>query len=410
MNESERIIAKTLKFSPDTTYAYPLVIKSGKGCYIEDVDGKKYLDFNSNVCSCPLGYGHPEILDVIKKRANSGAHKIAGQDFFTEEQADMAEKIISIVPRHLKKVFFVNSGAEAVENAIKLAYRFKNKPNPNNLYGVSCYGAFHGRTLGALTFTYSKPVHKKGYPELGVKRINFCTKDDDENVNEIRTVLSENYEQAAFVIMEIVQGEGGYNIASRKFVQNVKEETKRYRIPLIVDEVQSGLGRTGEWWAFQHYDLEPDIIASAKGLQVGVAVFSEKFDPKEKAAISSTWGGGSRIDLAVGLKTIEIIERDKLVKNAYRMGKYIVDRLKNLKERYPEFIVDVRGLGLMIGVELDTKDNRDFIEEKAFKDGLLLLGCGEKTIRIAPPLNITEEEADKGLDILEAQINRLAHG
>jgi 4-aminobutyrate aminotransferase len=412
MKNSEKIVKKTLKYCPDTTFAYPLVIKSGKGCWIEDVDGKKYLDFNSNVCSCPIGYGNREIIEVIREFTKISANKVAGQDFFTEEQANLAEKLISIVPKRLNKVFFVNSGAEAVENAIKLAYRNKSisyKISPDDLYGVSCYGAFHGRTLGALTFTYSKPVQKKGYPELKVKRIKFCTSDEDENIDEIKNLLDREADEIAFVITEIVQGEGGYNIASKKFIQNLRKETERYKIPLIIDEVQSGLGRTGKWWAFEHYDIEPDIMSVGKALQVGATVFNEKYDPKERSAISSTWGGGDRIDMAIGLKIIEIIEREKLLKNAEKVGNYILDRIKELEKEYPQIITGTRGLGLMIAVDFNTKENRDFVEKKAFEDGLLLLGCGEKTIRIAPPLIITEEEVDKGLEIFEAQIRKLIY-
>lgn len=410
MKASESIVKKTLKYCPDTTYSYPLVIKSGEGCYIEDVDGKKYLDFNSNVCSCPLGYNHPEISKIIEKFVNNGAHKVAGQDFFTEEQADLAEKLISIMPKSLSKVFFINTGAEAVENAIKLAYRKRSlslKISPNDLFGVSTYGAFHGRTLGALTFNYSKPVHKKGYPELNVKRIHFCTQDDDENMDEIKAVFAEGTDDIAFVITELVQGEGGYKIASKKFVATLRKETERYRVPLIIDEVQSGLGRTGKWWAFENYGVVPDIVSAAKALQVGATIFKEELDPKERGAISSTWGGGSKIDMAVGLKTIEIIERDKLLENAKKVGKHILDRVKEWEKDYPEIIAKTDGLGLMIRVEFNTKDNRDFVEQKAFEEGLLLLGCGEKTIRIAPPLVLTNDQADAGLDIFEKLIRKL---
>ncbi|HLC59575.1 MAG TPA: aminotransferase class III-fold pyridoxal phosphate-dependent enzyme [archaeon] len=408
MSEVDRIVRNTLKNCIDTTYAYPLVIKSGEGCYLEDVDGKKFLDFNSNVCSCPIGYGHPEIVQLIEKIAKSGAHKVAGQDFFTEEQSQLAQKLLSIMPSNLNKVFFISTGTEAVENAIKLSFRKRSealKKQPNELFGISCYGAFHGRTLGSLTFTYSKNVHKKGYPELNVKRIKFKTEDDKEN--EIKDVIRENPDEVAFVITEVVQGEGGYNIASRKFIRELREETERYRIPLIIDEVQSGLGRTGKWWGFENYGIVPDFVSSSKALQVGATIFNEKFDPKEQGAVSSTWGGGSRIDLAVGLKTIEIIEREKLLKNAEDMGKYILKRIKDWEKDYQGVVVNTNGLGLMLRVEFDTKENRNFVEDKAFKDGLLLLGCGQKTIRLAPPLSIMEDDIDKGLDIMENQIKKI---
>lgn len=411
MSRSAEIVQRTLRYVPDTTYAYPLVIKGGKGCYLEDVEGRRYLDFTSNVASCPVGYGHPEIAEVIRRYAALGAHKVAGQDFFTEEQALLAEKLLSISPKNLGRVFFVNSGAEANENAIKLAYRKKSIGagiEPNGLLGVSCYGAFHGRTLGALTFTYSKPIHKKGYPELAAIRIPFCTRDEDEGADQIARVLEETGERVAFVILELVQGEGGYNIASKRFIQTVRKETERRGIPLIVDEVQTGLGRTGRWWAIEHYGIEAEFITVAKGLQVGAVLFEEAYDPKERGAISSTWGGGDRIDMAVGLKTIEIIERDRLLDNAANVGGYMLRRLVELSQSFGALVQNPRGLGLMLAMDLPNAELRDRLELEAFRDGLLLLGCGERTIRLIPPLIITEEEADQGLEILERQLRKLA--
>jgi len=399
---AENIVKKTKKFCIETTFAYPLVIKSGFGCYLEDVDGKLYLDFNSNVCSCAVGYNHPEILDTIRNFVGIGAHKIAGQDFYSKEQADLAEELLKVVPKNLSRVLFVNTGAEAVENAIKFAFR-KKGPLP----GVSCTGAFHGRTIGALTFTDSKAVQKKNYPEINHEVIKFCTKDDDSEVNGLHDLIEREW-LPAFVIAECVQGEGGYNIASKKFIRNLRNTSKENGFPLIIDEVQSGLGRTGKWWSFEHFGIRPDIITSAKALQVGAVITSDKYDPQEPGAVSSTWGGGSRIDLAVGLKTIEIIKHERLLDNAKKMGNHMIKRLREMKSRYP-IIHEVRGLGLMIGVEFSKEIYKDLIPKMAFKKGLLVLGCGRKAIRIVPPLIITRDEADKGLDILEDVIKHLKH-
>jgi 4-aminobutyrate aminotransferase len=398
--EAKDIVKKTKKLCVETTFAYPLVIKSGFGCYLEDVDGKLYLDFNSNVCSCAVGYNHPEILDTIRNFVGIGAHKIAGQDFYCSEQADLAEELLKIVPKNLSKVLFVNTGAEAVENAIKFAFR-KKGPLP----GVSCTGAFHGRTIGALTFTDSKAVQKKNYPEINHEVIKFCTKDNDSEINGLHDLIEREW-LPAFVIVECVQGEGGYNIASKKFIRNLRKTSKEYGFPLIIDEVQSGLGRTGKWWSFEHFGIKPDIITSAKALQVGAVVSSKEYDPKEPGAVSSTWGGGSRIDLAVGLKTIEIIRHERLLDNAKKIGNHMIKRLREMKNRYP-IIHDVRGLGLMIGVEFSKEIYKDLIPKMAFKKGLLVLGCGRKAIRIVPPLIITRDDADKGLNILEDVIKHL---
>ncbi len=392
--KAEKIVEKTMKFCIDTTFAYPLVVKTGKGVYLWDVDDKKYLDFSSNVCSSNVGYNHPKILEIIKQYSKIGTHKLAGQDFFIEEQANLAEKLLKIVPKNLKKVFFTNSGAEANENCLKFAYRKKGP-----LVGVSCLGAFHGRTLGALSFTFSKKVHKKNYPELNHERIKFCTNDNDAEIDNIEKKISES-KDIAFIIVEPVQGEGGYNIASKRFLKTLRKVATANDVPLIIDEIQTGMGRTGVWWALEHYGIEPDIMSVAKSLQVGASITSEKYDPKEPGAVSSTWGGGSRIDLAVGLKTIEIIEKEKLLSKSKKNGAYLLSRLKELEEDF-DVVSNARGLGMMCAFDLPNEKIKDKFEFNCFKNGLIILGCGEKSIRAIPPLIIKKGEIDKGLDILE---------
>jgi 4-aminobutyrate aminotransferase len=293
-------------------------------------------------------------------------------------------------------MFFINSGAEAVENAIKVAYRKMSTTTPSTLPGVSCANAFHGRTLGALSFTFSKPVQKKGYPELPVLRIRFCTSDSDPEIDAAEKLLSEN--KVAFILSEVVQGEGGYNIASRQFIHNLRKCADKHGVPLILDEVQSGMGRTGRWWAFEHYGVRPDIMTAAKALQVGMAAYDSGFDPVEQGALSSTWGGGSRIDMAVGAKIIEIIKKDRLLENANVMGAKLKKGLQELVGKGG--ISDVRGLGLMIGIEFDSKQKRDGRLTKAFKKGLLLLPAGQKAMRVIPPLTITEAEVHEGLELM----------
>lgn len=379
----------------ESTFTYPLVVANGHGCYIEDIDDNIFLDFASNIGVSQLGYSHPDIMQVLQKYSKMSALKIAGQDFYSEEHANLAKAVLSIMPENFK-VFFVNSGAEAVENAIKFAYRARGP-----LTGISCYGAFHGRTLGALTFTYSKPVQKKNFPEFPVKRIMFCTKDDDPNIDEISKILDEQ-KDTAFIITEVVQGEGGYNIASRKFIQNLYRAAREHDIPLIIDEVQSGMGRTGEWWAWEHYGIKPDIMTTAKGLQVGATLFDVKYDPHERGVKSSTWGGGHRIDMAVGAAVIEVIKRDRLLDNAKKMGGILLKRLAEFVGKHGA--IDARGLGLMIGVEYESKEKRDQVLQNAFKNGLILLPAGEKAMRVIPPLIITEKEIDEGIEILSKSL------
>ena len=392
-----RIVEEFKKIVYDSTFTYPLVIKTGRGCVIEDIDRIEFLDFTSNIGSCPLGYSHPEILEVIKNYSSveKGIHKIAGQDFYCEEHFDIARKLLSI-SKNNSKVFFINSGAEAVENAIKIAYK-KMGPLP----GISCNSDFHGRTLGALSFTLSKEVQKTNFPELLVKRIKFCTDDSDPQINQLESLLKEY--RVAFIITEIIQGEGGLNVASKLFIQHIRKLADKYKIPLIFDEVQSGMGRTGKWWAYEHYGVEPDIMTVAKALQVGATVYDKKYDPTEPGVLSSTWGGGSRIDMAIGTKIIEIILKNNLLSNSQKIGNML---LKNFADFVGiDGLIDARGIGLMIGLEFDTKMTRDVIVNTLFKKGLLVLPAGMKSIRIMPPLIINEEEAAKGVSLINDTIN-----
>ncbi|MDE1766994.1 MAG: aminotransferase class III-fold pyridoxal phosphate-dependent enzyme [Thaumarchaeota archaeon] len=393
---SKKVIDKMRRYAYDSTFMYPLVIANGQDCVIEDLDGNRFLDFTSNIGACPIGYSHPDVIEVLTEYSTNGTHKIAGQDFYSKEHAELAETLSTILPRNFKS-FFINSGAEAVENAIKIAYR-KMGPLP----GVSCLGAFHGRTLGALSFTFSKPVHKYNFPELPVKRIKFCTRDDDPEIDAIEGILKEN--KVAFILTEVVQGEGGYNVASKKFIKNLRKFATQYGIPLILDEVQSGIGHTGRWWAFEHYDITPDIMSAAKALQVGAAMYNKRLEPADRSALSSTWGGGSRIDMAVGARTIRVIKRDKLLENAARMGSMLKKGLEELAGR--KGVVDVRGLGLMIGLEFDTRVRREKKIAELFKSGLLVLGAGQKSLRIIPPLVITREQIEQGLSIMTQVLSR----
>ncbi|HKU33558.1 MAG TPA: aminotransferase class III-fold pyridoxal phosphate-dependent enzyme [Candidatus Nitrosotalea sp.] len=387
---SRRVIDKMKRYAYDSTFMYPLVIANGHDCIIEDLDGNRFLDFTSNIGACPIGYSHPDIIEILAEYSTNGTHKIAGQDFYSKEHAEIAEEVSKIVPANFKS-FFINSGAEAVENAIKIAYR-KMGPLP----GVSCLGAFHGRTLGALTFTLSKPVHKHNFPEFPVKRIKFCSQDDDPEIDAVESLLKEN--KVAFILTEVVQGEGGYNVASKKFIKNLRKYATEYGVPLILDEVQSGLGHTGKWWAFEHYNVKPDIMTAAKALQVGATMYNKKLEPKDRSALSSTWGGGSRIDMSVGMRTIQVIKRDRLLENATKMGNMLKKGLEELVGK--KGVIDVRGLGLMIGLEFDTRVRREKKIVELFKSGLLTLGAGQKSLRIIPPLVITKKQIEQGLEIM----------
>lgn len=398
---ARKTISVMKRFAVNSTFEYPSAIKDGEGCWLQDTDGNRFLDFNSNICTQPLGYAHPDLMEVLREKSKLGAYKIGGQDFYCEEHAELVRKLIGICPAPLRKAFLVNTGAEAVENAMKFAYRRRGP-----LAGVSCHNAFHGRTLGALSYTHSKAVQKKNCPSLPHHIIGFCARDDDKEIGELEKLIAEAGEPA-FVIVEAVQGEGGYVPASRKFIRELRRIAREHGVPLIFDEVQCGMGRTGKWWGFENYGVVPEIMACGKALQVGAAVTSREYAPPEKGAVSSTWGGGHRIDMAVGARMIEVIKRDKLMISAKRMGAYLMKRLEEIAEAH-DILTEVRGLGLMIGAEIKNKEARDFLLNDCFRSGLFLLGCGVKSVRFAPPLIITEEEADMGLGIFEDSVKKLA--
>jgi len=394
--QAKKIIDTIKKNSYNSTYMYPLVISDGHDCVIKDVDGHEFLDFTSNIGSSPLGYAHPDILEVRAKYAKIGIGKIAGQDFYCEEHAQISNNLLSVLPDNFK-LFLCNSGTEAVENSIKLAYK---KMGP--LQGISCVNAFHGRTLGALTFTNSKLEQKHNFPEFLVKRIKFCTTDNDPEINAVEKLLKEN--KTAFIITELIQGEGGYNVASKKFIKTLRKLANKYSTPLILDEVQSGLGHTGKWWAFEHYDIKPDIMSSAKALQVGASVFDKKFEPKQKGVLSSTWGAGDRISMAVGARIIDVIKRDKLLQNVTRRGQTLRKGLEEMSDKHG--IINIQGLGLMIGIEFDSKQRRDKLLKNLFDRNLLTLPAGKKSIRLIPPLVISEEQIEQGLTIMNEVFSR----
>lgn len=395
-----QIIDRVKNLCYDSTFTYPLVIDTGEGCSVRDVDGNSFLDFTSNIGACPLGYSHPDVMAALAEISKNGAHKIAGQDFYCKEHADLAERFLSIVP-HNFKTFFINSGAEAVENAIKVAYRSRMSQDLPVLPGVSCLGAFHGRTLGALSFTFSKPMQKEGFPGLPAMRIKFCTSDVDPEIDAVDKMLQEN--KVAFVISEVVQGEGGYNVASQKFIKNLRRATQQRGVPLILDEVQSGMGRTGRWWAFEHYGVEPDIMSAAKALQVGATAFRKDLEPSQQGVLSSTWGGGDRVDMAVGAAVIDVIKRDRLLANATAMGERLKKGIGELVGKKGG-VGSVRGIGLMIGIEFDEKAGRDAALARLFKKGLLLLPAGQKAMRAIPPLVVTKEEIDEGIESMTSEL------
>ena len=400
--KSIKILSRLRRLNGGYSDAYPYVYSGdGQGCYFKDIDGNVFLDFASQITSLPLGYGYKELVEVVRGYRKAPV-KYAGQDFVVKEHADLLEELISITLPGLNAGFLINSGAEAVENCIKIALRRRKQAK----FGISFDSAFHGRTLGALSCTNSKVVQKKNFFSIPMKRLPYSGVALDELERLLKQEISP--QEIGFIIIEAVQGEGGYYIASKDLMRGLRLFSKKHNIPLICDEVQAGMGRTGSWWAFQNFNIKPDIMASGKALQVGATISNKKWFP-EPGSLSSTWGGGHIIDLAVGVKTIKIIKKRKLLNNVKRQGEYIKKRLFELGGRNNK-ISDVRGLGLMIGFDLPTKKMRDDFIIECLKNGLVLLGCGEKCIRVIPPYIVSRYEIDEAMVIMENSLKRIGSG
>jgi 4-aminobutyrate aminotransferase len=409
--------------SPSYTRSYPLVAKSGLGIRITDVDGNEFLDFAAGIAVNSTGHCHPEVVAAIKKQADELLH-ISGTDFYNEPLTDLAARLSAVAPmRGPHKFFYGNSGAEAIECALKLA-----RYHTGRQHVISFFGAFHGRTMGALSLTGSKPQQKRRFSPLvpGVTHVRYpytyrgCTggPQDEEAfalgcaryIEEklFKTILPP--EEVAAIFIEPIQGEGGYVVAPNNFMRELREICTRHGILLVVDEVQCGAGRTGKWWAVEHSGVEPDMVCIAKGIAsgmpLGICMTKAEVMDWVPGSHASTFGGNP-ISIAAALATMDIIEREAMG-NAARVGAKMLERLNGWKQTHP-LVGDVRGRGLMIGIEL-VKDKvtrepatalRNKVETLAFERGLMILGCGETTIRLSPPLIVKEEEAMVALDILE---------
>ena len=388
--KSLRVIERLKELNGGWAAPYPVVHSSkGEGCYCEDIDGNKLLDFGSQIATNPFGYNNPEMLSIVKNYSGRHPLKFAGQDFVLPEHLQLIEELISISPKGMDAGFLVNSGAEAVENAIKICMHHRLGMK----FSVSFDGAFHGRTLGALSLHHSKYVHRHGYLLEANKELPF----DDSAPDVLRELVSAYGADAlGFVILEHFQGEGGYRIPSSVMVKKVFSICKKADVPYVADEVQAGMGRTGKWWSFEHYGIVPDVFSAAKALQVGAVVAPRKNFPSEHGAISSTWGGGHILDMALGIKTIEMIKRDKLLSRNVKMGSRILKGLHKI-----EGISNARGRGLMIGFDLPDTRARDIFAAESLCEGLILLNAGARSIRVIPPYIIEQAEIDEGLRMIE---------
>ena len=411
------------KLSTTFCGSFPFVFDEqgrGSGSHVMDLDGNIFLDFNSQICSNPIGYNHPDMIEALQPYLRRYPLKVAGDDFFLAEREQFQESLIKIAPSPLSRVFIINSGAEAVENAIKTAYYHTKRS-----FGLSLQGAFHGRTLGALSFTNSKTQHKQFYPSVPARRIPFVEESASQDkiqfaIDQVQNLLHQDVspEEIAFLIFEPIQGEGGYRVPSAKYIQELRKITKENDIPLIADEVQSGMGRTGKMWAHEHFKINVDLMSAGKALQVGATLGSEEvfFTEEEDACrISSTWGGGDLIGLAMGIQVMKIIDKEHLVANAEQQGKYLSKRLSEIASESEENkkiqFQQPRGRGLMIGMKVHQPGNlrkfekinkilRNKLVDGCYENGLLILGAGWNNIRFAPPLNVRSENIDEALSVM----------
>jgi 4-aminobutyrate aminotransferase len=425
--EARKVLAKDEKFiSQSYTRAYPLVVKKARGVWVEDVDSNRFLDFTSGIAVTSTGHCHPRIVEAIRRQAGQLIH-MSGTDFYYRAQSDLASRLAEVTPGPKeKRVFFGNSGAEAIEAALKLA-RYHTKRSRI----IAFLGAFHGRTMGALSLTASKVIHERGFSPLvpGVTHVPYayCYRCPAHSaypgcgcacVDWIRDDLFKRSippEEVAAIFVEPIQGEGGYIVPPLEFHQKLFKLARDFGILFVVDEVQSGMGRTGKMLAIEHWDLVPDITALAKGIASGMplgAMVSQSEVMNWIPGSHASTFGGNPISCEAALATIALLE-EGLMENAKTMGDYLLDQLKGLQKRFP-LMGDVRGKGLMIGVEMvrDPVTKEKAIEERnriiqaCFEKGLLILGCGENVIRLIPPLIIKKKETDTALTILEEVLKK----
>ncbi len=423
---AKKIIEMDEKYLMKSTKSLPIVASRAQGCFVEDVDGNTYVDFASGISVVNMGHVHPKITAAVEKQLKRLWH-FAGTDFYYEEQATAARMLGEITPGKFgKKVFFTNSGTESNEAAIKVA-----KTHTKRQQFIGFIGGFHGRSQGSLAFTASQPIHHKGFfPHMvGVEHVPFPNpfrnpfgidgyEHPDELVNRVIDYIEKwtfgTYvppENVAGFLVEPIQGEGGYVVPPLNFFKELKKIVESHGQLLIMDEVQSGFGRTGKFFASEHFGVVPDIISLAKaiasGIPMGAIVVRDDLDFPEQGLHSNTYGGNVLASVAC-TATIQAMREEKAVENAAKQGEHLRKRLLELKDKY-DSIGDVRGLGLMQAIDF-VKDHktreparklRDSVEYKSFQNGLILLSTGASAIRIIPPLNITSGEIDMGVEALE---------
>ncbi len=408
--------------SPSYTRSYPFVMARGRGSEVWDVDGNRYIDFTSGIAVTNTGHCHPAVVQAIKDQADQFLH-MSGTDFYYPPQIELAERLNHLAPMSgPTKVFFTNSGAEAIEAAMKLARFYSGRTR-----FLAFYGAFHGRTYGALSLTASKAIQRRGFAPLvpGVSHAVYPnpfrnpwpgSEPGKAALDYIEKQLFKTAvppEEVAAIIVEPIQGEGGYIVPPDNFLTGLRRLCDQYGILLVLDEVQSGMGRTGKFFACEHWGIEPDIVCIAKGIASGMplgAVIARSEVMSWPPGSHASTFGGNPVACAAALATLDLLAGG-FNQMAAESGEHLMARLRRMMETYPQ-IGDVRGKGLMVAADIVTDQEtnepdpalRNRIEEKAFDHGLLLIGCGANCIRFVPPLNIPRSLLDEGLDLFERSL------
>lgn len=390
--------------SPSYTRTYPLVVRRAHGAMVEDVDGNRFLDFTAGIAVTNVGHSHPRVVAAIRKQAGRLIH-MSGTDFYYAPQIRLAERLAALAPGpEPKRVFFANSGAEAIEAAMKLSRRHTGRSRV-----MAFMNAFHGRTYGALSLSASKPLQRRGFSPL-VPDVHHARYGDLDSVHALLRTICPPDELAA-IFVEPIQGEGGYLVPPPDFLPGLRRICDEHRVLLVFDEIQSGIGRTGKMFASEHWAVAGDIVCLAKGiangLPLGAIVARASVMDWPSGSHASTFGGNP-VACAASLATLRLVER-RYRANAVRRGRQLREGLEDLSRRFP-FIREVRGLGLMIGAEIQDFQGRgepnprlrDWLIDLAFHRGLLLLPCGAGTIRFCPPLCLTRRQVELGLILLDA--------
>jgi len=393
--KAREMIAQSLPhMSPSLIFCYPLMVKRAQGCMVEDVDGNVLLDVQAGVATASTGHCHPKVAAAVKAQVDTLIH-ICGTDFHYPGYGALAKKLGQLAPGGGEwQVFLSNSGTEAVEAAIKLSRYHTGRSQL-----IAFRGGFHGRSLGSLSLTASKPKYRKGFGPL-VPGTHHGTYGDLASIERDLFNHTVPPQEVAAIVVEPVLGEGGYIVPQKEFLQGLRKLCDQHGILLVFDEVQSGMGRTGKFFAAEHFGVRPDIITLAKGLSSGMPLGAMMARKEVMTWTGGTHGstcGGNPVSIAAALATIELLENG-LNDNSTRVGAFLKERLQQgLQGKHG--VKDVRGLGLMIGVEFDSAKKSAAVANLCYQRGLLVLECGASAIRLSPPLVITQEQAQVAADL-----------